>query len=101
MSELCPSLRVRARKQQDFALQFESCPVWHGSSWGTCGQHDSGAVAQISWGGINLLSIGDDQSNLIAKNRACAMVSTILKKDPNLLSRLNEMTSMLQSKDFE
>jgi len=96
--ELCETLKVKVSSSHEFMVQAPSRQIWHGRSWGTCSQTTSGAIGEVLWCGISLCALADKASNTVAKNRACALVSSVLQQYPDLRDNLIEMSEKVTKK---
>ena len=96
MTELCASLKVRSLDQHKFSLNFSKCPIWKNELWGHNSADGSGYIGQVTWFGKNLVAVVDNNSAVVAKNRACAMITLVLKKNPELRAKFLELTNKLK-----
>ena len=101
MTEICESFKLKTWRCDDFSNKTLSCPYWNGSSWVENKKESDnyGAIAQVSWFGMNILSVKDNTSTVVARNRACALVSLVLKRNPKIATMLGEITPMLRPKE--
>ena len=96
--ELCETLKVKATSSHEFMVQAPSQKIWYGSSWGICSEKNSSAIGEVTWCGISLCALADKASNTVAKNRACALVSSVLHRHPHLRENLIEMSEKVNKK---
>jgi len=96
--ELCETLKVKASSSHEFMVQAPSRQIWQGRSWGTCSEKTSSSIGEVMWCGISLCALSDKASNTVAKNRACALVSSVLQQYPDLRNNLIEMSEKVTKK---
>ena len=96
--ELCQFIKVKSYSIHDYVLLNQENQrelIWYGNEWGSCDENRSSYVGIITWHGISLCIVADDRSNSLAKNRACALLTHVLKQSQEALEQLKEMSVQL------
>lgn len=96
LSQTANFLRVRVTNEHDFAARFPS-QVWEQQGWKQASQDGDNAVCHISCCGINVLAIAEPSST-VARNRACAVISEVLARNPDLLRKMQTISTELADK---
>jgi len=99
MLEVCEALKVKAFPSHDCTLNSPSKKIWFGKSWGNFSEKKGGIIGEVLWCENSLCAVADNVSNTVAKNRACALVNSVLLKCPNLRVKLNEMSEKVNKRD--
>jgi hypothetical protein len=79
-------LELSVSREADFAVSKDGVAIWVGRQWREADKEGSNYVASIGFMGSTLLAVLD-VSALVARNRVCALMVTILEQNPELLSR--------------
>jgi len=94
----CPAAKIRAVEEDE----YNGHDLWLGPSigWGSRRDHNlDGAVGIITFYGVKLLAATDRGSRVVAKNRACSILSNILLRNPDLVAKLGKISFFLQKRD--
>ena len=92
MLENCEFLKVKALSSNNFVVNYPSKKIWYKDSWEKCSEKECLAVGEVLWFGNSLCAVADKASMSVAKNRACALVNSTLRKYPKLRSNLIKMS---------
>lgn len=99
LQELGGSLiTVKVMREEDFAAKHPKARVWLGRQyrWGTAKLDGAKFVGSVVCLGIRAVSVLDSSSE-VAGNRACSLAVAMLQKCPELLSRVQEGRTLVES----
>ncbi len=88
-------LRVKAWKEEDFALKRRNCPVWRNGMWTRCQGEGNNAIGLIESCGLDLIGI-EEKTAHVARNRACALTMEIFETNRELTEKLKTLPSLLK-----
>jgi hypothetical protein len=89
-------LELSVSREADFAVSKDGVEIWVGRQWGEADKDGSNYVASIGFMGLTLLAVLD-ASALVARNRACAFMVTILEQNPELLGRFRAVRFQIET----
>jgi hypothetical protein len=89
-------LELSSASEADFAASKGEVPVWFGSKWGTADRDGTSYIASIEVLGSTILAVSDP-SVVVARNRACALITATLERDHTLLNRLQACRVKVES----
>ena len=90
--------KIRGEEEQTYTGH----DLYHGSSIGWGPPREStfdGAVGLVTFYGVKLLAATDKGSRVVAKNRACSILSNIMLRNSDLVCKLGKLSSLLGQKD--
>ena len=91
-------LTMKVTREEDFAAKYPKGLVWLGRQqrWRTASVDGAKFVGSVACMGLPVVSVLESSVD-VAGNRACALVAGMLKKYPNLLSRVRICCALVQS----
>jgi hypothetical protein len=89
-------LELSSASEADFAASKAEVPVWFGTKWGTAERDGTSYIASIEVLGSTILAVSDP-SVVVARNRACALITATLERDQSLLNRLQACRVKVES----
>lgn len=87
-------LRVKAWREEDFAIKKRNCPVWRNGNWVRCTGEGNSYIGLIESCGLDFIGIEETTSH-IARNRACAIAMEIFETNTDMIDILKSFTSLL------
>lgn len=93
----CQYLKAKAVPSHEYVREKPGRNVWYGDKrkWGHCSETECNIVGEVTWNGLVLCSVADEKSRTVSRNRACALLSAVLRKYPELRSKLNQMSEKI------
>jgi hypothetical protein len=89
-------LELSSASEADFAASKADVPVWFGTKWGTADREGTSYIASIGVLGSTILAVSDP-SVVVARNRACALITATLERNRKLLNRLHACRVKVES----
>lgn len=87
-------VQVKTYKFTDFFMkenENQNIPVWSGDSWNKTALF----IGEVKWCGMTICCVADNYSS-VARNRSCALFTSIVGRCDELIDRLKEMSDKLE-----
>mmetsp|Transcript_4940 Transcript_4940/g.14103 ORF Transcript_4940/g.14103 Transcript_4940/m.14103 type:complete len:664 (-) Transcript_4940:96-2087(-) len=97
LTEMGSFLKVRVCAEADAAKE-PAFPLWRKTGWSQALSSGNDTVCRVTCLGVHLGAVVES-SSIVARNRGCAIISEVLRRNPKLLGMMHDMSSKFSSKD--